>query len=368
MRIFVDARSFTRTHPGGKDSFAVNILSQIAKIDRDNKYFFFVDRPCSLALPDNCAWRIVQAPGLIWHLLVCLYILLERPDVFFASLSYIIPAINFGCQNVIMIYDLAVFSLPNKLVNKKAALIEKLFLFPAIKRSKKIFTISHYIQAEIKKLFNIPDSKISVIYPGVSPDFRIISDQVLKNTIILKYKLPVKFILFVGTIEPRKNLCRLVEAYAQLVRKHSLNDLSLILVGKQGWGHQQLLEKIKALNLVSKVIFLHYVPAADLVYLYNLATAFAFPSLDEGFGLPALEAMACGCPVITSNISALPEVAEGAAVLVDPYSVKEILAGLEKIIFQLDLAIVLRERGIERARQFSWTAGAKKILQEIAGL
>lgn len=367
MKIAIDARALCRRRPAGKEKFTINILTEIFQLDKKNQYLLYLDQKYLSPLPSNFSQKIIKAPSLLWHPLVWLDLFFTKPDIFFAPLSYIIPAINFRCQNVIMIYDLAVFSLPNKLTNRKAAFIERIFLPQAIKRSQNIFTISHYVQREIKKLFKDSDNKISVIYPGIGSDFRIIHDQILKNAIIAKYKLPAKFILFVGTIEPRKNLLRLVEAYDQFINKYSLNDLSLILVGERGQDYQQLLEKIKKLNLTSKVIVLHYIPMADLPCLYNLATVFAFPSLDEGFGLPVLEAMACGSPVITSNISSLPEVAGSAAILINPDNVDEIAKALNKILANEGLRQELKQRGLDRAKNFSWQKTAREILKILSG-
>jgi glycosyltransferase involved in cell wall biosynthesis len=176
-----------------------------------------------------------------------------------------------------------------------------------------------------------------------------------------RYGLHKPFVLYVGTIEPRKNLTRLVTAFAQIHRQYP--DLELILVGQLGWQYGSLLKAIEDLQLGSAVRRAGYVPDADLPALYNLARLLAFPSLYEGFGLPVIEAMACGTPVLTSNGSSLAEIAAGASCLIDPLDVNAITSGLLRLITDDDVHDRLRAAGLARAAQFSWQRAAAETVR-----
>jgi len=175
---------------------------------------------------------------------------------------------------------------------------------------------------------------------------------------LAKYNLPKKFILFVGTIEPRKNIKRLIEAYNIVSPQEPL-----VIVGKKGWFYKEIFKEIEELNIKDKIIFLDYLPGKDLPYLYNKAICFIYPSLYEGFGLPPLEAMACGCPVITSSTSSLPEVVGNAAVLIDPGKTREMVVAIEKILGSRKLRDELRQKGIVQSKKFSWRKTSEQILE-----
>jgi glycosyltransferase involved in cell wall biosynthesis len=229
-----------------------------------------------------------------------------------------------------------------------------------IKRVDKIIVDSNFIKQEAINLFGVPEDKLIPIYLGVDKDiFKPYPLEELQD-VKIKYALPENFILFVGSIEPRKNIEGLLKAYICL-KERTKDDLKLVLVGFKGWKNNKIMELIKKIK--EDIIYLGYLPDAELGKLYNLATAFAYPSIYEGFGLPPLEAMACGCPVITSNIASLPEVCGNSVYYVNPYETDDIAEGIYKIITNEELKKGLVQRGLERAKFFSWEKSATEHLR-----
>jgi len=230
-----------------------------------------------------------------------------------------------------------------------------------------VIAVSECTKRDAIRFYGIPEEKITVIYEGVNPRFRPASPEAIR-AVREKYGLPERFILYVGTIEPRKNLTTLLEAFHYLLGGH---DLRLVIVGKKGWLYEGFFRCLRDLGLEDRLIFTGYVPDEDLPAIYSAADLFVFPSLYEGFGLPVLEAMACGTPVVCSNTSSLPEVAGDAALLVDPTDVRALARVMERVLTDETLRASLRVKGIERARRFSWEDAAQKTLevyQRVAGL
>ena len=365
MKIAVDARALVSSKPAGKENCIINVLEELFKLDKKNHYFLYLNRSFDRCLPSNFSKKIIKFPSIFWHFFVLLDLLFHKFDVFFAPTSYIIPALNFSSSNVVIVHDLFVFSSIKKSVKLKTKLFENFFIKSALKNSKKIIAVSQNTKNDLIKFFKIRDNKIIVIPWGVHSKYRIIEDKEKILLFLDKYNLPEKFILFVGTLEPRKNIVRLIEAYYLVINDRLSiinNNPKLVIVGKKGWRYQGIFNKVKELNIEDMVVFLDYVPEDDLPFLYQSAFCFIYPSLYEGFGLPPLEAMACGCPVITSNISSLPEVVGNAAVLVNPYKVDEIAFALKRILSDKSLRQELKKKGFVQAQKFSWGKTSQKIL------
>jgi glycosyltransferase involved in cell wall biosynthesis len=221
-----------------------------------------------------------------------------------------------------------------------------------------VLTISEYSKSEIVSGLGIPAEKVRVTYLGAAPQFRPRSAAEVE-AVRQKYGLD-QFILTVCTLEPRKNLTHLFRAYQQL-RQRGIN-LPLVHVGSRGWHYDEILAEPERLGIQSQVHFLGYVPLDDLAALYNAATVFVYPSLYEGFGLPVLEAMQCGCPVISSNATSLPEVAGEAAILVNPHDQDQMVDSLFSVITDVTQAQALRETGLKQSQLFSWKRCAEETL------
>lgn len=224
-----------------------------------------------------------------------------------------------------------------------------------------VITISQQSKNDIIQHLPISPEKVTLISLAANAIFRVLPPNDI-TTALEQHVAETPYILYVGSIEPRKNLLRLLKAYAHL-REWS-EQWHLVIVGARNiWKSTPVAEAVKKLGMQDCVHFTGYIPEEDLPALYNAADLFVFPSLYEGFGLPVLEAMACGTPVVTSNTSSLPEVAGDAALLVDPYDVEAIAAAMQRILSVSDLAADLRQRGLERAKQFTWEKTARETIK-----
>lgn len=229
------------------------------------------------------------------------------------------------------------------------------------RRAARVIAVSRHAAQEASKLLQVPPERLDVVHHGVADEFRPLRKEII-DEFRRQRSLPAQYVLYVGTLEPRKNLSRLVQAFAQT----SSRDWGLVLAGGAGWGYESIVRDVQARGIADRVLFAGYVPDSDLPLLYNAATVFAYPSLYEGFGMPVIEAMACGLPVLTSKASSLPEVAGDAAELVDPSNVGAIAAGLARLMSEPDLRGELRKRGLARARQFDWRRTARQTAQVYA--
>jgi len=229
-----------------------------------------------------------------------------------------------------------------------------------------IITPSEWTKQDALHYYGLPESKIKVIYVAPAPSFQPVSDPTRLAQIRQKYRLPAQFILHVATIEPRKNLSRLLDAFQPLLADWP--DLKLVLVGKKGWLYESFFQKLQAMGLQECVIFPGYVDEADLPGFYQLAELFVFPSLYEGFGLGPLEAMACGAPVISSNSSSLPEVVGEAGLLLDPADTPAWSQTLRRVLTDSELRQELRQRGLSQAQKFSWQKAAAELTEVYCSL
>ena len=259
---------------------------------------------------------------------------------------------------VITIHDASLFRFSQ--YHPRSRLLALRLLLPQVaRRAQAVITVSEASRRELIDILHLVPEKVHVVHNAAGQDFKPLRDEKQRVYLQQKYHLPSRFVLFVGTIEPRKNLLRLIAAFGQTQRDHP--DCHLVLVGPEGWlMNGALAKETAAADLTGKVHYLGTVPQADLPGLYSLATLFAFPSLHEGFGLPLLEAMACGTAVLTSNCSSMPEVSGSAAYLVDPNSVESIAEGLNCLLNSAARREWFVEQGLARARQFSWERTAQQ--------
>ncbi len=237
-------------------------------------------------------------------------------------------------------------------------------------KADKIIAVSYATKNDLIKYGKIKKEKIKVIYNGydntVFKPMNFSLEEIKKFR--EKYHLPENFILYVGTLEKRKNIENLIRALNVLKKKKK--KYSLVILGKKGWKYENIFNLIKKYNLHEQIIFMGYVPQHDLPIFYNLAKVFVYPSLYEGFGLPPLEAMACGCPVITSNVSSIPEIVGDAGILIDPYNYIELAKRIEEVMENASLRKELIQKGLKRAKRFSWEKCAKEtyeVYEEVLG-
>lgn len=347
----------------GVGYYAENLLGSMMKVAPEHDFMLFSNRDMSAVwtpqaseklygeryFPVRAAWMQAVLPGSLRRV---------RPDVCHFP-NYLAPIFS-DCPYVVTIHDMTLFITPRFHRFKKLVLDRTLIPHVARKASS-IITVSRSARDDIVRYLKVPRSKVRVVMNAVSPAFHRVTDEAIIKAVHAHYGLHVPYILYVGTIEPRKNLVRLIQAFAQL-KKRGLPH-KLVLVGQPGWRCEPIYAEVEKQSLQREVIFTGYVRFEDLPALYSGAESMAFPSLYEGFGLPVLEAMACGTPVVTSVSSSLAEVAGDAALLVDPYSVREITEALHRIHTNRGIASDLSEKGFERAAHFTWENAARSTLE-----
>lgn len=259
------------------------------------------------------------------------------------------------CPVVVTIHDLAYLRYPHVHPRGRRIYLSAFTRF-TVRRARAVIAVSEYTRGEIGRLLRVPDERTHVIYEGVDADFcPLPQDQV--EAFRRRRGLPEHYLLYVGNLEPRKNLVRLVQAYAGLADK---GGTRLVLAGARGWGYGDLFQAVDQLGLSGRVLFPGFVPREELPLWYNGAQAFVYPSLYEGFGLPPLEAMACGIPVIVSTAASLPEVVGEAGLQVPPEDVQALTAALQRLLTDKDLKASLVERGLAQAQRFTWERMARE--------
>lgn len=308
-----------------------------------------------------CRWFSYTLYKLVWLLLPVPYRLFfdTSPDVTQFFNFAVPPGVRGKC--VTFIHDMAYKTCPYT-VDKKTRVWLELCMKKSCRHAGHIVTVSEFSKREILRYLHVPPEKITVIPNAV--DHTVYHTGYTKGQIEKarsRYGMRADYFLYLGTIEPRKNLERLLDAYAKLCRENP-DVPQLVLAGRRGWLCDGIYEKARSLCLGDKVLFTGYVRQEDSPVLMCGAAAFVFPSLYEGFGMPPLEAMACGTPVITSNTASLPEVAKGAAILVNPKSRPEIYRAMKQILKDTKAAETYRKLGIARAKQYTWEKSAKMLL------
>jgi glycosyltransferase involved in cell wall biosynthesis len=269
-----------------------------------------------------------------------------------------VPA-DTAVSTVVTIHDMSLRLYP-QCHPLRRLLLNRPLMHVAIRRASAIVTVSHSTRRDLLRLHDLAAERVSVVHEAASPAFRPISDRARLESIRAKYGLPKRFVLYVGTIEPRKNLARLIDAFAQARHRGITHDL--VCVGPYGWSSRDLVGRIELLGLSSHVHFTGYVPFEDLPVIYNLGELFVFPSLYEGFGLPVVEAMASGTPVLTANTSSLVEIAGDGAETVDPMNTEALGEAIYGLLTDEPRRRDLAERGWQRSRAFSWSQTAKDML------
>ena len=340
--------------------YSYNLLQYISDFSVARWFKVFVSPKASKKIDFLKKFSILPTYGKIrlyhsnWHVLRT--ILREKLTLYHSVDNITLPLIKV-CKYVITVHDLVPILYPNTV--SKLHTLSYYLCFRRIKeRADIIITVSENTKRDLIRLFKVPEEKIRVIYNGYDKKtFRILDENDTIARIKLKYKIDTPFyLLYVGALEPKKNLVRLIDAYYELIKTNRdlTNDYKLVIVGKKAWMYKNIFKEVKKLGIESHIIFTGFVPQEDLVYLYNGAKLFLFPSIYEGFGLPVLEAMACGVPVVTSNISSLPEITGDAALLVNPLDPKEITKAILRLLYDEQLYLRLKQNGLKQAQKFSW--------------
>jgi len=275
--------------------------------------------------------------------------------------NFVIPPTKIT-KKILTIPDLAFVYYPGFIEQKNLKYLER-FVKGSAEKASKIITISDHTKNDIIKHFGIPPLKIITTHLAAAPDFKPVEKEKSKKLVTQKYKIKKDYLLFVGTLEPRKNIETLIKAFSRLmlIRK----KYQLVICGSRGWYWEGIFKLIRKNYLTGDVKVLGYVSQKDLPLLYSAADLFAFPSFYEGFGLPVLEAMSCGTPVVCSNTSSLPEIAGEAAIYFNPFDTSELAARISEVLTNEPLRQKLIAAGLEQAKKFSWEKTAQKTLAVI---
>jgi glycosyltransferase involved in cell wall biosynthesis len=369
VRIGIDAR---KLHDFGIGTYIRNLLRQLARLDSQTEFVVLCrpeDRDALAALGENFrpvpetsgSYSIAEQFKIPWAL--------KREGVtLFHAPHYVLPPLV-QCRSVVTIHDVIHLMFPQYLPNRVAFSYAKWSITQAAQRATRVMTVSESSKRDILRFVDTEPDKIDVIYNAYDERFAMEPREEDVVRVRERYQLTDEFVLYAGNVKPHKNLERLIDAFA-LVRKRGLDHLKLVLIGDEISKYTALRRAVHQHQLHKYVRFLGYLPEETLAVMYRLAGVFVFPSLYEGFGLPPLEAMASGTPVVTSNVSSLPEVAGDAAVLVDPYDPQAIADGIYRVLADEKLRRDMVHKGIARAGQFSWEQSVRRIRQiygEVAG-
>lgn len=364
MLIGIDGNEANISTKVGIGEYAFQIINHLSQIKSGQEFRVYLKNNPNSDLPkETQSWKYkIIKPTPLWTQFALPFKLFTektKPDVFFSPTHY---APRFSpVSTVISIMDLSYIHFP-ELFTPSDLFQLKNWTEYSVRKASKIITISNSSKNDIIKIYQVPENKVSVVYPGIKdmPTKTIPMDDLQK-----KYSLPKEYILFVGTLQPRKNIVRLVEAFSLLKHdeKFKNKDIKLVLVGKKGWQYEPIMEAPEKYNVADSVIFLDFVSDEDLPSLYKHAQFYILPSLYEGFGLPVLEAMKYDCPVITSNISSMPEAGGNAALYVDPENVTDITEKMVRLLTDKKLQNELIEKGKKQVSKFSWEKAGEKTLE-----
>jgi glycosyltransferase involved in cell wall biosynthesis len=360
VRIGIDAR---KLHDFGIGTYIRNLLRQLARIDRDSEFVVLCrpeDRAALSSLGENFRAVAETAGNYSVAEQLKIPVALKREAVtLFHAPHYVLPPLV-PCRSVVTIHDCIHLMFPQYLPNRMALGYARTSMALAARRATRILTVSESSKRDIVRFFGTASDKIDVIYNAYDERFAVEPREEDVVRVRERYQLHDEFVLYAGNVKPHKNLERLIEAFS-LVRSRGLDQLKLVMIGDEISKYTALRRAVHLHQLHKYVRFLGYMPEETLAVMYRLAGVFVFPSLYEGFGLPPLEAMASGTPVVTSNVSSLPEVAGDAAVLVDPYDAHAIADGVYRVLTDETLRRDLRKKGLARAGQFSWEASVRRV-------
>lgn len=364
MRIAIDAHS-VGTGLGGNESYATNLIEALAAIDSNNSYTLYVTKREAVERFrnrwPNFAVRTTLPHTPLVRIPLTLSAELRRHPVDVLHVQFTAPPFS-PCPVVVSVHDLSFEHLPETFKWRSRKQL-RITVRRSARDAAQVIALSEFARHDIVETYRISAEKVSVIPLAASSAFRPVNDEEELQRVRQTYGIKDDYILAVGAIQPRKNLSRLVAAFSRLRRANPAGKLpQLVLAGKCAWLFDETLRTIKELEVSDSVILTGYVPQGDLPALYSGALCFVYPSYFEGFGLPPLEAMQCGAPVIAGNRTSLPEVVGDAGLLVDPFAVEEITSAIQRVITDSDLRQRLRVKGLARANLFNWEKTARHTL------
>lgn len=371
--IGIDGNEANQGNRVGVGQFAFNVIEQLEKIDKNNSYTIYLkDRPLSDLPKERPGWKYsVFGPSKLWTQIALPFKLFTQKEKidFFYSPSHYAPRFS-PVPTIVSIMDLWHHRHPEQFTKKDLYQLTEWEKY-SVNGARHIVTISEFSKKEIMTIYNIPAEKITIAYPGFTNyQLSIINDKSNLNFKILnvknKYKIKGDYLLYLGTLQPKKNILGLIRAFYLVIKQRENLRISLVIAGKKGWLYQEIFSEVKRLGLEARVVFTGFVSEEEKPYLISGATAFVLPSFYEGFGIPVLEAMGLGVPVVASKGGSLPEAGGETALYCDPYSDQSISEAIGKV---LDLNEKQRDEiikgGLRQTEKFSWEKCARKVLEAI---
>ncbi|MDY6874721.1 MAG: glycosyltransferase family 1 protein [Chloroflexota bacterium] len=365
MLIGIDASRAVTAHPTGTEIYSQRIIEALLALGSLHRFRLYLRGTAPSGVFPGAERRVITLPRLWTHLRLSWEVAHHPPDALFIP-AHVLPLVH-PHASLVTVHDLGYLYFPEAHPWRQRLYLDLSTRWNA-RAAAHLLADSEATKADLVARYSIPPGKITVVYPGRNERLAPVRDQARVEAVKAHYGITGDYFLYLGTLQPRKNLSRLIAAFATLK-----TETVLVLAGKHGWLYKDLFAQVRHLGLegpalssaAGRVIFPGYIPDENKAALLSGALAFTFPSLYEGFGLPVLEAQACGCPVITSITSSLPEVAGDAALMVDPSDTRAIAAGMQRIVTDPALRDRLIERGFANVRRFSWTACAQSALSVI---
>jgi glycosyltransferase involved in cell wall biosynthesis len=366
MRIGIDARPLCSQRKG-IGNYVYGLVKHMSRLAPDNDYFLYANRDIEsnnfgVSLNERIDRAFGWCPGSFWlRGRGGSLARRDRLDVFWATYPILPASVPRGVLKIVTVYDLVWLRFPETTANY-ALLVQKVWARKAIEKADLVLTISRSTAEDLIRELGVPEAKVRCVYPGVFEGYKRQDPQRAAEYISKKYGVRPDYMAAVGTVEPRKNLKLLVEVVRILKSKGQLR-CPLLVAGANGWKSSPLFRQIQMAGLTENEIrFLGYLPDEDLPFFYSGAEIFLFPTLYEGFGLPPLEAMACGTPVIASNARCMPEVLGNAAILEAPDSAQRFVEAILKLQANVNLRHTMQAAGILKAEEYCWHASAKELL------
>ncbi|UNC93605.1 glycosyltransferase family 4 protein [Candidatus Contubernalis alkaliaceticus] len=362
VKIGVNAAMLS-TAKTGIGHYAASLLQALHEVDKENEYYLYSPRPFEASeFKESFHLRVIPSRRTLWWFQKILpqALVQDKIQLFWGG-NYSLPLWPKHIKKVVTVHDFVYYKYPKTLpfrINAHLKAAMPLYL----KKAHHVLTISHNTARDLVQFYGYPEHKTTVIHLAARGEFFQEPRQNIIEKVLARHSLSPGYMLFVGTVEPRKGVDTILKAFAAY-KKKSGTRLLLVIVGQTGWKVQDIPLLIQQLSLQDSVRFLHYVDTEELPILYRGASLFVYPSLYEGFGLPVLEAMASGVPVITSNVSSLPEVAGEAALYVEPGDVQGLCTQMERVLSDKLLQQKLKKLGKAQAQGFSWQKTAEKTLQ-----
>lgn len=374
MKIGIEAQRLFRPHKHGMDRVVLELILNLQQIDKENEYIIFVkpDQDNAIILPTE-NFKIVEIPGgpyPFWEQFKLPKLAKAYNCDLLHCTSNTAPILN-NIPLITTLHDIIymegswfqILKSKASLYQKFGNLYRRFIVRQVVKNSKKLITVSNFEKENITRFFKLKNNKIQTVYNGVNENFNINMDATLLQKVKTYYKLPQNYFLHIANKDPRKNTKGVVMAFNEFLKQNTVG-YKLVILGYKEADLKILLDEIGTPELREQIILTGYVSDEDLPAVYFLSKLFLFPSLREGFGIPIIEAMACGVPVITSNTSSMPEVARDAAHLIDPNKYDEICMGMLKITSDTNYRSQLVEKGLLQSKKFTWHKMALQVLEQ----